>query len=101
MKRIPFNFDWTRSEGGRRFFGAPGEGGNPVDLPDDFIISKSRDPKAVSGPSTGFYPGGQATYSKNFSYDPAWEGKTVLLDIDGAYMHAEVTCNGDLLALHP
>lgn len=101
MKRIPFNFDWTRSEGGRRFFGAPGAGGDPVSLPDDFIISKSRNPKAVSGPSTGFYPGGQATYSKDFSYDPAWEGKTVLLDIDGAYMHAEVTCNGDLLALHP
>lgn len=101
MKRIAFNFDWSRSEGGRRFFGAQGGGGDIVNLPDDYIISKARDPKAESGPSTGFYPGGRANYSKTFDACPEWEGKTVLLDIDGAYMNAEVTFNGDLLALHP
>ena len=101
MQRIPFNFDWTRSEGGRRFFGAPQTDGTPVALPDDFIIEKARDPKAESGPSTGFYPAGRGTYTKAFAFDPAWAGKTVLLDIDGAYMNAEVTLNGELLALHP
>lgn len=101
MQRIAFDFDWTRSEGGRRFFGAQGGGGTPVSLPDDYIISKARDPKAESGSSTGFYPGGRATYSKTFDLPADCAGKTVLLDIDGAYMNAEVTCNGDLLALHP
>ncbi len=99
MFKIPFNFDWTRSEGGRRF-GPPAEG-TPVSLPDDFIIEKARDPKAESGASTGFYPAGRGVYTKNFSFDPAWAGKTVLLDIDGAYMNTEVTLNGDLLGLHP
>ncbi len=101
MQRIAFNFDWTRSEGGRRFFGAMGGGGDAVCLPDDYIIGKSRDPRAESGPSTGFYPGGRATYSKTFDADTDWADKTVLLNVDGAYMNAEVTLNGDLLALHP
>ena len=101
MQRIAFDFDWTRSEGGRRFFGAQGGSGTPVSLPDDYIISKARDPKAEGGSSTGFFPGGRATYDKTFDLPADWAGKTVLLDIDGAYMNAEVTCNGDLLALHP
>lgn len=101
MQRIAFNFDWTRSEGGRSFFGAIGGGGEPVRLPDDYIICKPRDPKAVSGPSTGFYPDGRATYTKKFDIHPDWVGKTALLNIDGAYMNAEVTLNGNLLALHP
>ncbi len=100
MQKIPFNFDWQRSEGYRRSFGGPAET-TSVDLPDDFIISKARDPEALSGPSTGFYPAGRATYTKTFALDPAWAGKTVLLDIDGAYMNTEVTLNGDLLGLHP
>ena len=101
MQKIPFNFDWTRYEGGRRMFRAPEGEGTPVSLPDDFIISKPRDPKAESGPSSGFYPAGRAAYVKTFAMDPTWEGKTVLLDIDGAYMNTEVTLNDDLLALHP
>ena len=56
MQRIAFDFDWTRSEGGRRFFGAQGGGGTPVSLPDDYIISKARGPKAEGGSSTGFFP---------------------------------------------
>ena len=101
MQRIPFNFDWNRVEGVRRI-GMLGQAeGQPVNLPDDFIIAKERDPKAESGPSSGFYPAGRAAYIKNFAKDPAWEGKNVLLDIDGAYMNTEVMLNGDLLALHP
>lgn len=101
MKRIAFNFDWSRMEGGRRFFGAQAGEGKTVSLPDDYIIEKERSKSAESGPSTGFYPGGSVAYTKKFAFDPEWKDKTVLLDIDGAYMEAEVTLNGDLLALHP
>ena len=38
MKRIAFNFDWSRMEGGRRFFGAQAGEGKTVSLPDDYII---------------------------------------------------------------
>ena len=100
MKRTDFSLNWFRTDGTRRFFGPP-QPGTPVNLPDDFIITRHRTPNAEGGASTGFFPGGRATYDKQFDYDPDWAGKTVLLDIDGAYMKAEVSLNGDLLALHP
>ena len=100
MKRVDFSLNWRRAEGGRRMFGPPAEG-TPVNLPDDYIINKHRSPDVEGGAGTGFYPGGQASYTKRFEADPAWADKTVLLDVDGAYMNAEVSLNGDLLCLHP
>lgn len=102
MKYIPFDFDWKFQEGSSRFFMFDGaDSGKNVDLPHDYIINKPRDPKAVSGASTGFYPGGDATYTKDFALPEAWRGKTVMLNVDGAYMNSEVTLNGDLISLHP
>ena len=102
MKYIPFDFDWKFQEGSSRFFMfMGGDNGPTVDLPHDYIINRPRDPRAVSGASTGFYPGGDATYTKNFSLPAEWQGKTVLLNVDGAYMNSEVTINGDLVELHP
>lgn len=100
MKRIPFNFDWTRTEGRSRFFGMGGPA-TPVNLPDDFCLNKERDPKTPGGASAGFIPGGEATYKKDFKTPAEWAGKTVLLDIDGAYMNAEVSLNNNLLFHHP
>lgn len=102
MKYIPFNLDWKFREGGDRFFMFAGaDSGAPVDLPHDYIISKSRDPKAIGGSATGFYPGGDGCYTKDFALPAEWQGKTVLLNVDGAYMNSEVTINGDLVSLHP
>lgn len=102
MKYIPFDFDWKFQEGSSRFFMFAGaDNGVTVDLPHDYIINKPRDPMAVSGASSGFYPGGDATYTKDFSLPAEWRGKTVLLNVDGAYMNSEVTLNGDLISLHP
>lgn len=102
MKYIPFDFDWKFREGGDRFFMFAGnDGGESVDLPHDYIIGKPRDPNAVSGSATGFYPGGDGCYTKNFEMPEDWQDKTILLNIDGAYMNSEVTLNGDLVSLHP
>ena len=102
MKYIPFDFDWKFQEGSSRFFMFAGADNGPtVDLPHDYIITKPRDPNAVSKASSGFYPGGDATYTKNFDMPAEWQGKTVLLNVDGAYMNSEVTLNGDLINLHP
>lgn len=100
MKRIPFNFDWTRTEGRSRFHGLGGPG-TPVNLPDDFCLNKERDPNTPGGASVGFIPGGEVTYKKDFKTPEEWLGKTVLLDIDGAYMNAEVSLNNNLLFHHP
>ena len=102
MKYIPFDFDWTFREGSDRFFMfAGGDSGETVDLPHDYVIKKARDPKATGGASTGFYPGGDGGYTKNFALPDDWRGKRVLLFADGAYMNSEVWLNGDLLSLHP
>ncbi len=100
MKRIPFSFDWLRTDGRQRHFGPPASSVK-VDLPDDFCLNKHRDPNTPSGASSGFIPGGEATYKKDFKTPAEWEGKTVFLGIDGAYMNAEVSLNGDLLFHHP
>ena len=102
MKYVPFDFDWKFQEGSSRFFMFAGADNGPtVDLPHDYIITKPRDPGAVSKASSGFFPGGDATYTKNFDMPADWQGKTVLLNVDGAYMNSEVTLNGDLINLHP
>lgn len=53
------------------------------------------------GKRHGFFPGGDGWYEKELKVQPSWQGQTVILDIDGAYMNAEVSLNGDLLAVHP
>ena len=72
-----------------------------MDLPDDFIINQPRTAEAVGGASTGYFPGGRAVYTKCFEAPAEWSDKTVVLDIDGAYMNAEVTMNGEALGVHP
>jgi len=102
MKKIPLNHNWERAIGDSKPFWLGDT--NPketVSLPDDFIINLPRTPDAKSGASTGFFPGGRAAYYKSFDVPASWEGKSVLLDIDGAYMNAEVTLNGENLGVHP
>ena len=65
MIKIPFNFDWNRIDGRPRWF-ADNEPTTHVDLPDDFCLNKHRSADAVGGAATGFIPGGEATYRKEF-----------------------------------
>lgn len=92
MKRIPLDLHWqfrTQKWGPSR----------PVNLPHDYMIEGHRDP--LWGGETGFFPGGDGYYEKELPSPAAWQGKTLLLDVDGAYMNAAVSLNGDLLAVHP
>lgn len=72
-----------------------------VDLPHDYIITKQRDSKATGGPANAYYPESEGVYKKNIIACQEWKDKTVLLDIDGAYMNAEIELNGEVLGLHP
>jgi beta-galactosidase len=100
MKKVPYNFDWKFTEGMGHFFIGAGDM-KTVDLPHDYIVNKPRTPHSPGGASTGFFPGGQGTYTRDFNMPKEWRGKTVLLDIDGAYMNSEVFLNGDKLLHHP
>ena len=100
MIKESMNRDWQFFEGEASWFGER-DATKKVDLPHDFIVTKPRGPSAAGGPSNGFFGEGQGTYRKAFDLPEAWKGKQVILDIDGAYMNAEVWLNGELLAMHP
>lgn len=92
MKKICISRDW--------FLSAPGTNGCvKVDLPNDYTISLPRSADVPGGASNGFFPGGDGRYVKYLT--PGSEEKHVILDLDGAYMCAEVSLNEDLLAMHP
>ena len=102
MKRYDLNHGWTfyeNDEGMGFNFGRIE--GKPITLPHDFIIKKERKADAPGGAGNGYFGQGQGNYKNVLSIPAEWQGKTVLLDIDGAYMNAEVVLNGQLLALHP
>ncbi|HHV12748.1 MAG TPA: glycoside hydrolase family 2 protein [Clostridiales bacterium] len=102
MKRLDLNYNWDfyeSNEGMSFVFHKPES--KVVNLPHDFIITKPRSPKEEGGPGNGYFGQGEGVYRKQLEVPPEWEGKTVILDIDGAYMNTEVALNGDLLGLHP
>lgn len=102
MKRVACDKNWEfyESEESNSFvFGEMK--GKLVDLPHDFIIGKPRTADAAGGPANGYFGNGQGIYKKNLDIPVEWEGKTVLMDVDGAYMNLEVILNGELLGMHP
>lgn len=79
---------------------APGtDGFVQVDLPNDYTIGLPRSADVAGGASNGFFPGGNGRYVQYLR--PDGNAQHVILDLDGAYMCAEIYLNGDLLAMHP
>lgn len=98
MKRISYDKDWEfyESEESNSFVFETIKG-EKIDLPHDFIIGKPRRADAPGGPGNGYFGNGQGVYKKNLDIPAEWEGKKVLLDVDGAYMNMEVLLNNELL----
>lgn len=69
-----------------------------VDLPHDYAIHHPRTMNGPGGEGTGYYEGGMGRYTKYLKFE---NKKHTILDIDGAYMCAEIRLNKDLLAIHP
>lgn len=72
-----------------------------VNLPHDFMIANDVSPDAPGGSAVGFYKGGIGSYTKYLDIPEDWEGKRILVEIDGAYMNTEVWLNGNLVTMHP
>lgn len=102
MQRIGLdkNWDFYESDESMSFvFATPPS--QKVDLPHDFIVGKPRSADAPGGPANGYFGNGEGVYKKTLDIPKEWEGKKVILDIDGAYMNLEVLLNTTLLAMHP
>ncbi len=97
MIRQNFNNGWQMTSGsGGMMDMMRGGGANSVavQLPHDAMIHETPAAENVSGSQTGFYPGGQYTYTKTLDVPAQWEGKDVLLEFEGVYMTAMVYVNG-------
>ncbi len=86
MKRTAFNDNWS--------FYMRGEKAATVRLPHDAMIHRDRDPKAASGPSQGFFPGGYYVYENYFTCTS--EQKHVVFQFEGVYKNAKVFINEHL-----
>lgn len=105
MKRQSFMEGWTvrKNTGGSlaESFQAGKAQEKPVILPHDAMISEERTPDTKNGSQTGFYPGGVYHYRKKFEVPAGWEEKTVVMEIEGAYMNTRVYVNGDYAGGYP
>ena len=103
MQKINLNLGWRFHDNNRLSprIGAPRPEEKLVDLPHDFIYTKPRSKDAAGAAANGYFGEGRGTYEKNLEIPAEWIGKKILLDIDGAYMNAEVILNGRIIDKHP
>ena len=71
--------------------------GVKINLPHDAMICEKPVPDAAGSNQTGFYPGGEYTYTKIFAAPPQWEKKDVFIYFGGVYQYARVYLNGNHL----
>lgn len=90
--------DWKFKRGAFWKVNGNAEGYVKVDLPHDYMISAERRADAPGGGSVGYYDQQPARYVKYLNFQ---KDKHYILDIDGAYMCAEVQLNENHIALHP
>ena len=103
MTRTSFNSGWSVSPKVSPFakIQGGGDGGVPVTLPHDAIITLPRSEAAPSGGRTAYFPGGAFEYSKSFDVPEEWRGRRVSLEFQGVYRDAMVYVNGSFAAQRP
>jgi beta-galactosidase len=100
MIRQSFNHGWNvgpHTSFTNMFPGQP----EPVTLPHDAMITKTRDPKAISSEKKGFYPDGAYDYTKKFFVPAEYKDKRVFFEFEGVYANAMVYINDDFAGQHP
>jgi beta-galactosidase len=100
MKKINFDLGWEYTEASG-FFASSFAQWQPVNLPHDAAIYKPRSMNYPTGSAGGYAWSGLITYRKKFNVPDEWNGQTVQVEFEGVYMNAEVSINGQLVALHP
>ncbi len=68
--------------------------GTVVDLPHDGMIDTPVSKDAPADSDSGYFTGGETSYTKYVFIPEKWENDTVILSFDGAMMNAVVDVNG-------
>jgi beta-galactosidase len=93
MKKTHFDLGWR--------FSLDDSAETIVNLPHDFSIGRPRKADSLMADRGGFFQGGNGVYKKKLDLPAHYKGSTVMLEVEGAYMNAEVFINGNLAAFHP
>ena len=72
-----------------------------TNVPHDWSIEGTPDPKSLTGSGGGYFPAGVGWYRKTFDAPKSWTTKRVSVEFDGVYMNATVYLNGHALGTHP
>ncbi|GAA4781096.1 glycoside hydrolase family 2 TIM barrel-domain containing protein [Microbacterium gilvum] len=97
MTVIPFTSDWQVREPVGPFTGVFGETGTrAVRLPHDALRDEARTPDAPGRGAGAYFPRGAYTYLKTFEVPEEWRGRTVALEVQGAFRRAQVFVDDEL-----
>jgi beta-galactosidase len=98
------DFDWRFFLGDPNGAEAPGfqdSSWRAVNLPHDWSIEGTPDPKNATDSGGGYFPAGVGWYRKSFAAPASWKGKRVSVEFDGVYRNASVYINGRKLGTRP
>lgn len=101
MIRRDFSTAWNFQYGPGGAGTKRGTAWTKVDLPHDASIALPRTADAVGGGSNAYYPGAVCWYEKELALTEEELGKTILLEVEGAYMNAVVLVNRHLAGRRP
>ena len=103
MKKISLNHGWSFAKGTitmMDLFMGGSDKVQAVDLPHDAMIYQPRTPNTANAHQTGFYPGGEYTYLKQWEIPAEWAGHAVTLEFEGVADRCRIYINGNLAVLH-
>ena len=99
MKRITLDQDWLFAKGTitmMELFTGNGEHIESIDLPHDAMICQKRDKNTKNAHQTGFYPGGEYTYIKQWDVPESLKNHEVILEFEGVADTCRIYINGML-----
>ncbi|MDE7133545.1 MAG: DUF4982 domain-containing protein [Lachnospiraceae bacterium] len=103
MKKISLNQDWLFAKGTitmMEMFMGSGEKISSIDLPHDAMIYQERTKTTANAHQTGFYPGGEYTYIKQWDVPEDWKERTVILEFEGVADTCRIYLNGNLTTVN-
>lgn len=95
MRKISFHTGWTCKHLQEK--GAA----SSVTLPHDAMFYEKRTEMAAGGTNTGWYEGFDYEYEKRFVPDASYQGKTVIMELEGVYRKAEVWIGEQQVSFRP
>lgn len=103
MRKTSLNHEWLFAKGTitmMELFTGSGEKIKKVDLPHDAMIHQERSRNTKNAHQTGFYPGGEYTYIKQWNVPEDLKNHTVVLEFEGVADTCRIYLNGELLAVN-